>query len=160
MRTFRSDAKFDVVSCLFSAIGHLRSERDLLRAFTNFAHLLRPGGVALVEPWLDPAQFRPGYVHLVSHQGPDLTVVRLSDSVRRGNRSIVRFHYLIAERGRKIRHVEVDDLGLMVPRRRLMQLLREAGFSPRFIPEGLTAGRGLLVGRKPGPLRKVESSRD
>lgn len=97
MRTFDLKESFDVVSCLYSAIGHLRTEHDLRSALRNFARHLRPGGVAIIEPWIDPADFRPGFVHLMSHTTPETAVVRMSFSSRRGARSVVRAHYLIGE---------------------------------------------------------------
>jgi SAM-dependent methyltransferase len=149
MRSFRLAQSFDVVSCLFSAIGHLESEHDLLVTFANIARHLKPGGIAIVEPWIDPADYRPGFVHLVTHRSLDLTVVRLAQSSRRRNHSIVRYHYLIAERGHRIRHFDVTDKGLLVPRRRLLGLARKAGLSARFLRPGLGSGRGLLIGFKP-----------
>jgi len=50
MHTFRLKRRFDVVSCLFSAIGHLRTKEDVRTTFANFARHLNPGGVAIVEP--------------------------------------------------------------------------------------------------------------
>jgi ubiquinone/menaquinone biosynthesis C-methylase UbiE len=149
MRDFRLDGPFDVVSCLYSAIGHLESERDLSATFANFARHLVPGGVALVEPWIDPADFRTGYVHLLTHQGPEVTVARMASSSRRGRRSVVRYHYLIGTPGRPVAHFEEESLGLLVARRRLLRLMRDAGLTARFLGRGLTPGRGLLVGRKP-----------
>ncbi len=149
MRTFRLDDRFDVVSCLFSAIGHLPAERAVRIAFANFARHLRPGGVALVEPWLDPAEFRSGSVYLATHRDRGTTTVRLSRSSRVGNRSKVRYHYLVAEPGRPIRHWEESVDGLLVPRRRLLELLAAAGLRARFLPPGPGSGRGLLVGTKP-----------
>jgi len=149
MRTFRLQERFDVVSCLFSAIGHLTTEEDVRTTFANFARHLNPGGVAIVEPWIDPSAFRPGLFHLRTHQDPTLTVVRLSSSSRRGNRSIIHYHFLIAEPGRDIRQVQVTDIGLLLSRDRLLALMRQAGLKARFFARGLMPGRGLLVGVKP-----------
>ena len=149
MRSFRLGREFDVVTCLFSAIGHLTSERDLGRAFTTFSRHLKPGGVAIVEPWIEPGRFRFHSTHLVTVRDRGLTIVRLAVSSRRGNRSVIRYHYLIAEGGRRIRHVEETDVGLLVDRVRLQSLLRRAGLRPRFLARGLHAGRGLLIGVKP-----------
>lgn len=152
MRTFRLDRKFDVVSCLFSAIGHLSSESDVLATFSNFARHLRSGGVAIVEPWIEPSGFLPGMIHLVSYQGPKSTVVRLASSSRRGRRSFIHYHYLVGRRGHGIRSLEETDVGLMVPRERLLSLLDRAGFDSRFLSRGLTGKRGLLVGvKREGP---------
>lgn len=59
MRSFRVHRRFDVVSCLFSAIGHLPSDRDVRATFANFERHLNPGGIAIVEPWIEPSAFRP-----------------------------------------------------------------------------------------------------
>ncbi len=145
MQSFRLGETFDVVTCLFSAIGHLRSERALVATFVNFARHLRPGGVVIVEPWLDPDTFHEGMVFLMTHQDPSATLVRVSHSRKRGNRSVLDCHYLVAEPGRGIRHYAETDIGLLVSRRRLIQLLREAGLRPRYLATGLRPGRGLLV---------------
>ncbi len=149
MRTFTLRESFDVVSCLFSAIGHLRSEGELETAFRNFARHLKPGGVCIVEPWIDPASFRAGFVQLVSHADPTGAIARMSVSARRGHRSIVHYEYLVGQPGRKVLHFSEDDIGLLVSRRRLLEMMRRAGLEARFLARGLTPGRGLLLGRKP-----------
>ena len=148
MRDFRLDETFDVVSCLYSAIGHLKTERDLAATLANFAHHLKPGGLAVVEPWIDPTDFRSGYVHLLTHRSPSVTVARMACSSRRGRRSAVHYHYLIGRWGRRVEHFEEVDIGLVVPRRRLLQLMDAAGLKARFLRRGLPSGRGLLVGLK------------
>jgi len=149
MRTFRLKSRFDVVSCLFSAIGHLDTDEDVRQTFANFARHLNPGGVALVEPWIQPSAFRSGAsLYLRTHQSPSLCVVRLSSSSRRGNHSRVTYHFLIGEPRRGIRHIEVTDVGLLLSRERLLELMRSAGLRARFLARGLTPGRGLVVGIK------------
>ncbi len=154
MRTFRLGRTFDVVSCLFSAIGHLDSERDVGTTFANFARHLNPGGVVLVEPWIDPADFRPGYLHVLTQPGPSGTVVRMAFSSRRGHHSVVRYHYLIGKTGHGVRHFEEESIGLLVSRRRLVELMQHAGLTAQFRKVGLPSGRGLLVGVKPAPGRR------
>ncbi len=148
MRSFRLDRSFDVVTCLFSAIGHLTSEAEVARTFANFARHLNPGGVALVEPWIDPAEYRSGHLHLVTQATEGRVIVRLAYSRRRGNRSLVRYEYLVGDRGRGIRHWGETDVGLLVPRRRLVDLMGRAGLKARLVTRGLTTARGLVVGRK------------
>ncbi len=148
MRSFRLEERFDVVSCLFSAISHLGSERDLATTVSNFARHLKPGGLVIIEPWIDPSEFRSGYVHLLTHQTPSVAVARMAGSSRRGRHSWVHYHYLIGETGRPVRHFEEVMVGLLVPRRRLLGLMAGAGLKTHFLEGGLTAGRGLFVGRK------------
>jgi len=146
MRSFRLGERFDIVSCLFSAIGHLRSERDLRVTFANLARHLNPGGVVIVEPWIDPSKFRPAMVHARTYDGPAVKVARVAFSSRRGNHSIIRYHFLISEPGRRDRHVGVTDVGLLVSRTRLVELMEAAGLQSRFLAHGLMADRGLLIG--------------
>ncbi|MCI4360192.1 MAG: class I SAM-dependent methyltransferase, partial [Thermoplasmata archaeon] len=89
MRSFDLGRTFDVLVCLFSAIGYLRTERDRRRTFRNFARHLAPGGVMLVEGWILPAKFRQRHLALQTasvrtHDGTDVKIVRLSSSQRRG----------------------------------------------------------------------------
>ncbi len=149
MRNFRLSDRFDVLSCLFSAIGHLRTEAELRRAFANFARHVKPGGVVIVEPWIEPSRFFPGHVHGIVTRSRELVVARVSYADRRGNRSRVTYHYLIAEKGRGIRHLAETDVGLLVSRPNLLRAMRDAGLRARFYRRGLGSGRGLLVGTKP-----------
>jgi len=149
MRTFRLHRRFDVITCLFSAIGHLRTEKDLERTFANFAGHLKPGGVVMVEPWIDPAKWLEDHLAMVSYRSPTRIVVRVADSFRRANHSYVRYHYLVAERRRGVRHYHETDVGLLVARADLLGAIRKAGLTARFLGDGLSSGRGLVLGAKP-----------
>lgn len=148
MRDFRSDRRFDVLSCLFSAIGHLSTKNEVRRTYANFARHLKPGGVIIVEPWIDPSTFRPGTLHLRQHEDPRLTVLRLAFSQRRGNLSRIQYHFLIGRPGRGIQYHRVTDVGLLLPRREHLELMRRAGFPARFLSDGFMPRRGLFVGSK------------
>jgi ubiquinone/menaquinone biosynthesis C-methylase UbiE len=161
MRTFHLGRRFDVVSCLFSAIGHLGTKEDVRKTFANFARHLNPGGVAIVEPWFGPAAFHPGTVYLRKTESPDLTAVRLSYSTRRGNRSTIQWHFLIGKPGRGIRYYRATDVGLLLTRDELVRCMRSAGLRPHLLTRGLMPGRGLLVGVLPrtGRAPRVGSDR-
>ena len=150
MRSFRLGRRFDVVSCLFSAIGHLPTETDVRTAFANFARHLKVGGVAIVEPWIEPSDYRTGSIDLRAYQTPEVAFVRCSSSSHRRNHSVTHYHYLVGKRGRGFRYFEEKDVGLMVDRNRLLELMRGVGFRPRFLARGFTGRRGLLVGTYSG----------
>ena len=144
MEEFDLGAKYDAVTCLFSAIAYVRSERDLRRTIRNFANHLRPGGVAIVEPWLLLSGYRTGTVHVRTFGSDRLPIVRMSLSARRGMRSIMDMHHLVGTPG-GVRHwVEHHDLG-MFPVRTYLQAFRAAGFRVRFLRNGLMKQRGLYV---------------
>jgi len=158
MRTFRLERQFDVVSCLFSAVANLHSEQALTRAFANFARHLRPGGVAIVEPWILPSRAKPGHLHLLIRQDPGVTFVRLAQSRVQGRRTVIQYRYLIGEPGRGIRYLAETDRSLMVDAERLQDLMRRSGLRPRFLARGFTSDRGLLLGVKPRrPLEFVRA---
>jgi len=148
MRTFDLGERIDVVSCLFSAIGYLRTEADLSRAFRSFARHLVPGGVVLVAPWVAPGRFRSGHMSLDVYQDETTKIVRGGFSERQGTRSRIVFDYLIVEVGRGYRHLhEVEELRLTPPLR-LRRLLSEAGLSATWVPPHANGRdtRGWLVG--------------
>jgi SAM-dependent methyltransferase len=149
MRSFRAPGPFDAVSCLFSAIGHLPDERSLQRTYENFARHLVPGGVAFIEPWIDPANFRSGSVHLVSATDSDPVLARMAYSRRRGPHSVIDYHFLVGTKGRGIETIVERDTGLLVSPARQLALLTRAGLRPRFLAKGFSTGRGLLVATKP-----------
>jgi len=144
METLDLRREFDVVTCLFSAIGYVRTVAGLRRTLRRFARHTAPGGVLVLEPWIPPEAFRTGLVsHLVARSGPT-TILRMDAGVRRGTLSTFDFHYLLGRPGQVEHAVERHVLGLF-SRRTTESALRDAGYSPRYYPKGLTTRRGLYV---------------
>jgi len=92
MVNFKLGHKFDIIVCLFSAIGHVRTKSRLQKAIKNMSQHLLPGGVLLVEPWFTPSQWHPGRVFTTQVNKPNLKIVRMSLSSQKGNISIIEFH--------------------------------------------------------------------
>lgn len=112
MEDFRIGRRFDVVTCLFSAIGYVRSEPALRRTLRTLARHLAPEGVVIVEPWFTPQVYRVGRIHLASFGTKELPIARMNLSEKRANRSIMDMHYLVGT-PRGVRHwVERHDLAL------------------------------------------------
>ena len=44
------DKKFDVILCLFSSIGYVKTYQNLTKTIQNFAKHLKVGGVVIIEP--------------------------------------------------------------------------------------------------------------
>jgi ubiquinone/menaquinone biosynthesis C-methylase UbiE len=144
MESFALAERFDAITCLFSAIGYVRSERDLRRTLRRFAAHLRPGGVAIVEPWFTPGAYHPGRIHLGTFGTKSFPIARMNLSGRRGDRSIMDMHHLVGTSS-GVRHwVEHHDLGLFTVRAYLAAF-RAAGFRPRYLRNGFMKGRGLYV---------------
>jgi SAM-dependent methyltransferase len=145
MAQFELNTRFDVILCLFSAIGYLKTLDAVQRAILHFAKHVAPGGVIVVEPWFPPDQWRPSTVHVVSTEANDTKVVRMSRSDINGRISTIDFHYLVGTLAH-IRHVrEVHELGLFT-QEEMTACFEHAGLQVRFDPDGLT-GRGLYIAR-------------
>jgi len=145
MTDFDLAATYDAVTCLFSAIGYVRTAGRLQRAIACMARHVNPGGVLIVEPWLTPDDWKPGatFIH-AGEIGAD-KVCRMSLSGQEGNLSVVQMHYL---RGRPdgIEHyTERLELGLFT-RDEMTRAFASANMAISYDAEGLM-GRGLYLAR-------------
>jgi SAM-dependent methyltransferase len=95
MRTFELGRRFDVVTCLFSAIGYMLSLDDLHRAIRQMSAHVRPGGVLVVEPWFHPDEWIDGLVMAESATVDDLAVARLCHSSRDGDIAHIDFYWTV-----------------------------------------------------------------
>ena len=145
MRDFKLGKTYDVITCLFSSLGYLLEDADVVSALSCFRRHLAPEGVALVEPWFEPAVWERGRVGVQTVEDGDLKVCRMTQSGVEGNCSVFEAHHLVAKNGRIQYFTETHRLRLLT-REHLTQLFREAGWDAEYI-EGGHAGRGLYVGR-------------
>ncbi len=141
--------KFDVVTCLFSAIGYVKTLPRLRDAVLNISNHLETGGVAIIEPWLMPDVYEVGGVYATFVDKPDLKIARMNISAIEDGLSILDFHYMVATPEGIEYFSERHELGLF-SHEDYMQALEASGLSVTHDPEGLT-GRGLYIGvRKAG----------
>jgi len=141
----RSD---DVVMCLFSSIGYVRTLENVVKSLRCFKRHLNPRGVLLVEPWFTPDVWQEGLIHMLPAETDDLKVCRMNTSGREGDVSILNFHYLVGS-GEKIEYfTERHELGLFTVDQ-MLSAFAEAGLEVHHDPQGLT-GRGLYIARNPG----------
>ena len=147
MTDFALKRQFDVIVCLFSSIGYVKTKSRLQKAIKNMEKHLLPGGVLLIEPWFSVETWHPGRAFMTQVNKPDLKIVRMSYSGRKGKISTLEFQYLIGT-PRGIEHsVEIHELGLFT-HREYMNAFKAAGLNVTHDPEGLD-GRGLYIGTKP-----------
>jgi SAM-dependent methyltransferase len=148
MTDFALGRTFDVVTCLFSAIGYVKTLDNLSRAVQCMAHPLAPGGVLLIEPWFTPETWRPGTVHARFIDEPDLKIARINTSFVEGRLSIMDMHYLIGTPAGTEHYVERHELGLFTSDE-MIHILTDCGLEVTYDAEGLT-GRGLYIGQYMG----------
>ena len=145
MGTFALHRRYDVVMCLFSSIGYLKTLDRVTAAFRCFRDHLAEGGVIIVEPWFAPGELHEGPGSTRRAQAGNAQVERVSHTTVEGRLSSLVFNYRI-EDATGIRIVqEVHELGVFtVPE--MLTSFRSAGLVATHDPGGLT-GRGLYVAR-------------
>jgi ubiquinone/menaquinone biosynthesis C-methylase UbiE len=148
MEDFELEERFDAITCLFSAIAYVRNERDLRGTLQNFAAHLAPGGVAIVEPFIQPSSYRVGSIHAQMFGSEALPIARMNVSRKRGERAIMDMHHLVGTPEGVRYWVERHDLGLFgVPT--YLAAFRAAGLRARYLKKGLDPERGLYVAVNP-----------
>jgi SAM-dependent methyltransferase len=148
MTQFELGRQFDIVTCLFSSIGYVRTTENLVRAISSMAQHVVPGGVVLVEPWFTPDAWHPRTVHALFIDEPELKIARVNTSYAEGRLSYFDLHYLIGTPEGTEHFVERHELGLF-ERDEMTAAFEAAGLDVSYDPEGLT-GRGLYIGRLEG----------
>jgi SAM-dependent methyltransferase len=151
MLDFDLGRTYDVVTCLFSAIGIVRSFERLERAVACMVRHVRPGGALIVEPWFTPDNWCPGAPLILMGEIGAEKVYRMSICAAQEQSSVLLYNYLRCT-PRGIEHYSARiELGLFT-RDEMTWAFESAGLSVRYDPTGLM-GRGLYVG-----LRSRQSS--
>ncbi len=149
MTDFDLGKSFDVITCLFSSIGHLLYREKLHAAMTCMARHLKPGGVVLVEPWIMPHAFKEGHIGIDVVDKPDLKIARFSTAKRTNNIIYLQMHHMVAEPENIEYFVENHELALYT-QKEYEDAFRTAGLAVYFDPSGLSDNRrGLFIGVKP-----------
>ena len=145
MTSFTLPKKYDVILCLFSSIGYVKTLTRVRDTLERFRAHLAPRGIVLVEPWFAPDMLQPGRITVNDAESSGLRVVRMSQLTVEDRLSRIRFEYLIG-RPNGIEHAtEVHELGLFTTGE-LLDAFAAAGLSAVHDPQGLD-GRGLFTAR-------------
>ena len=155
MTNFDLGRSYDAVTCLFSAIGQVITEESLRAAVRAMAAHVRPGGLVVIEPFIDPSDFRAAHISIDQggDGGGDPHVVRVTYSERTGNVLQLTMHHFISAAG-KVSAAEPLRLDIaMFTADQLHDAMALAGLEVFHDPEELM-GRGLYIGRAPESARR------
>jgi SAM-dependent methyltransferase len=151
MRMFRLGRRFDVVTCLFSAIGFATTPEELHSAVESIAAHLATGGLAIIEPWLAAEDILSETVFATFVDQEDLKVARINPAIEvEGRRGLLTFHYLVGTPDRVEYFTERLETGLFTEAEYRFALTG-AGLQVEYDSDGLT-GRGLYVARSSPPI--------
>jgi SAM-dependent methyltransferase len=146
MRRFDLGRTFDVVTCLFSAIGYMETLEELRAAVATMARHVSPGGLLFIEPWIFPERFREGHFEALLVDEPELKIARIGRTQRRGNGCTVIMHFLVGTPEGTEFFEERIPMGLFT-HGEYEKAFKAAGLSVAFDSAGLM-GRGLFIGTK------------
>ncbi len=145
MTDFDLATTYDAVTCLFSAIGYVKTVERLNRAVACMARHVKPGGALIVEPWMTPTDWKPGTSNLHAGEIGADKVCRMTVSSQEGNVSVMQMHYLRSTAGGIEHYSERLELGLFT-RDEMTHAFEAAKMDFRYDTEGLM-GRGLYIAR-------------
>jgi ubiquinone/menaquinone biosynthesis C-methylase UbiE len=146
MTDFNLRERFDVITCLFSSIGYVRTMPKLRAAVRCMASHLETGGLLFIEPWFTPDQWKPHTVHALFVDEPELKIARVNTSFVDGRISIFDLHHLIGTPEGTEHIVEHHEMGLFETGE-MRSVLKAENLAVEYDSEGLI-GRGLFVATK------------
>lgn len=143
------ESSFDVVTCLFSAVGHLTDYDQLRYAVRSMAAHLNPGGVLIIQPWIFPENFSAGDMHATFVDSDDIKVARMSVTTREENVAVVEMHHMVGRPDVVETFVETHRLTMFTDEE-YRRTFQRAGLTVQFDPNGLSRNsRGIYIGVKP-----------
>jgi SAM-dependent methyltransferase len=146
MTDFDLGRRYDVVTCLFGSIAYARSVEALERAMRCMAAHLAPGGLLLVEPFLQPGALPSGRVTARAVESAGVSICRMTHATVTGSEARIAFEYLVGREAGIERRSELHELALYTEAQ-LMASLRAAELQVEMRPAGLD-GRPLYIGRR------------
>ncbi len=146
MVNFDLEKTYDVVMCLFSSIGYVKTLDRVTSALERFNAHTYEGGLILVEPWFSPGELTPGKNFVNTAQTEELSVARMGYSHVQDRISTLHFEYLIGTPGKIDHEIEKHELGLFTVDE-MKQCFKDAGLVASFDDDGIS-GRGLYTARK------------
>ena len=146
MADFTLGRQYDLITCLFSSIGYVKTLNNLDHTLRNMVKHLKPQGLLIIEPWFTPENWHPNTVHGLYIDEPQLKIARINTSFVKDRISIFDLHHLIGTPEGTEHIVEHHEMGLFETHE-ITALMEKAGLSVTYHAEGLT-GRGLFVCRK------------
>jgi ubiquinone/menaquinone biosynthesis C-methylase UbiE len=145
MVDFKLGRTFDVVTCLFSSIGYVKSVENMEGAVASMAGHLRPGGLLFIEPWFSPETYWVGRVTANFVDEPELKIAWMYTSDIKGRLSVFNINYLVGTTEGIEHFTELHEMGLF-SHEEYTRAFEKAGLNVTYDPQGLF-GRGMYIGR-------------
>ncbi len=148
MKTMRLKKQFDIITCMLSSIGYVKTPVSLNKTIQNFSKHLNKGGLVLIEPSHAKSFYVSGEPRITTYDGKEVKIARVNFTRFRQVTAVLNMHIIVAERGNDARYfVDKHELGLFGISD-MLKVMKTAGFKSKYLKTGLMTGRGVLVGIK------------
>jgi ubiquinone/menaquinone biosynthesis C-methylase UbiE len=148
MITMNLNKKFDVITCLFSSIGYVKTYENLKKTINNFANHLNIGGIVIIEPWLTKSVYKVGQPSMTTYDGEDIKIARLNTTNLKDDLSTMEMHYLMVKKGEEVKYFkDYHELGLF-DTDKTIEIMENANFEVKSFEKGLMVDRGIFIGIK------------
>jgi len=148
MRNFEIDRSYDVIICLFSAIGYVETAEAMRRSIARMDAHLRSPGLLIVEPWFTPESFWDGHLAANFQSEAETKLAWMYRQRREGLQAVLDIHYLVGGEGQPEYINERQLLGLFTPQE-TEAAFADVGMEASYREDDVW-NRGLYVARKGG----------
>lgn len=147
MRQFDMKKQYDAVICLFSSIAYMLNETDLTNAVNSMVKHLKPGGLLIIEPFVQKEKFTVGHLGVLNHEWEDLKISR-HNTTTLDEHDICQmdFHYLITNKEKGVQYFIEPHAIWLIPQALMLSIMEKAGLKAIFTFDGLMPNRGLFIG--------------
>lgn len=138
MSSFSIPQKYDAILCLYSSIAYVETVEKLQGAIDNMATHLNPGGIVLIEAWVEPSEWVTELVDAFESfdETSQTRVLQSRHGSTEGNVSILQIDYHVETPDEKFDFTETHRLALFT-KGQIQDALRNARFEPRYSPKGV-----------------------
>ena len=148
MKTLKLRKQFDIIMCLLSSVGYVKTYSSLKRTIQNFSSHLKKGGIALIEPSHANSFYVRGEPRITMYDGKVAKIARVNVANIRQATAVLNMHVLVAEKGKDASYFrDAHELGLFGINKTLA-IMKEVGLKSKYLKNGLMTGRELFIGIK------------
>jgi len=137
--------KFDIIITLFSAIGYVRTLKNLKKTIKNFSNHLKKGGIVIIEPWYTKSRFIKGKVVFRLYEGNGVKIARFTLSDRKNALSWFDEHIMLWEKGMGVRYLRGKHYLGLFEIKDMLKIMKDAGLNAFYI-RNVPRDRGLYIG--------------
>lgn len=139
---------YDIIISMFSSIAYIQTYHKLEKVMNNISNSLNAGGVVIIQPWFEPDKFAADFPLMNTFTQHGIHIARLSNSSVADGCSILDIHFLIAEKGKPVKHyADTHKMGLFSSVKTI-EIMESKGISAKIIAPKNGNNRGLIIGTK------------